>query len=78
MSADIDFINFDINGDQYFQTQLNSPGSAIQATKGNIPSMLNIFTAKLDYSKRFKQLLWESGLKTASTNTDNLAEYYYS
>jgi len=22
-------------------------------------------------------MLWEAGLKTASTNTDNLAEYYY-
>jgi len=77
ITTDIDFIKFDINGDQYFQTQLTTPGSAIQATKGNIPSALNIFTVKIDYSKRFKELLWEAGLKTASTNTDNLAEYYF-
>jgi len=77
ITTDIDFIKFDINGDQYFQTQLTTPGSAIQATKGNIPSALNIFTVKIDYSKRFKGLLWEAGLKTASTNTDNLAEYYF-
>jgi hypothetical protein len=77
ISADIDFIKFSINGDQYFQTQLAAPGSAVQATKGNIPSTLHIFTAKIDYSKRFKGMLWEAGLKTASTNTDNLAEYYY-
>lgn len=77
ISADIDFIKFSINGDQYFQTQLIAPGSAVQATKGNIPSTLHIFTAKIDYSKRFKGMLWEAGLKTASTNTDNLAEYYY-
>ncbi|NOT51111.1 MAG: TonB-dependent receptor [Chitinophagaceae bacterium] len=75
--ADVDFINFDINGDQYFQTQLSTPGSTVQATKGNIPSGLKIFTAKIDYSRRFKELLWEAGLKTASTNTDNLAEYYF-
>ncbi len=77
ITTDIDFIKFDINGDQYFQTQLTTPGSAIQATKGNIPSALNIFTVKIDYSKRFKGLLWEAGLKTASTNTDNLADYYF-
>jgi iron complex outermembrane receptor protein len=77
ITTDIDFIKFDIKGDQYFQTQLIAPGSALQATKGNIPSSLKIFTAKIDYSKRFKELLWEAGLKTASTNTDNLAEYYF-
>lgn len=77
LSVDIDFIKFNINGDQYFETQLTTPGSTLTATKGDIPSKLNIFTAKLDYSKRFKKMLWEAGLKTASTNTDNLAEYSY-
>lgn len=77
LSADIDFVKFDIDGGQHFQTQLEAPGSPVQATKGNIPSMLEIFTVKLDFSKRFKKLLWESGLKTANTNTDNLAQYYY-
>ena len=77
VSADVDYIKFNINGDQYFQTQLDAVGSAVNITKGDIPSSLNIFTAKVDYSMRFKKILWESGLKTAITNTDNLAEYYY-
>ena len=77
LSADIDFVKFDIDGGQHFQTQLEVPGSPVQATKGDIPSMLDIFTVKLDFSKRFKKLLWETGLKTANTNTDNLAQYYY-
>ncbi|HEX7846828.1 MAG TPA: outer membrane beta-barrel protein [Chitinophagaceae bacterium] len=77
ISADVDVINFDITGDQYFQTQLSAPGSVAQLTKGNIPSELNIFAAKIDYSRRFKRVLWEAGAKTASTNTDNLAEYYF-
>lgn len=75
--ADVDIIRFDIAGDQFFQTQLDSPGSPIQATKGNIPSELKIITAKVDYSKRFKNFLWEAGLKTANTKTDNLAQYYF-
>jgi iron complex outermembrane receptor protein len=77
ISGDVDFIKFNINGDQYFQTQLSAPGSTIAATKGYIPSSLDIFTGKLDYSKRFKQLTWEAGLKTAITKTDNLANYYF-
>ncbi|HUR64750.1 MAG TPA: outer membrane beta-barrel protein [Chitinophagaceae bacterium] len=77
LSADIDLIKFNITGDQHFQTQLSAPGSIAQATKGDIPSDLNIFTAKLDYSRRFKKFLWEAGLKTASTATDNLAQYYF-
>lgn len=75
--VDIDFIKFDIKGGQFFQTQLDVPGSVVQATRGNIPSALNIFTAKFDYSKKFEHFLWEAGLKTATTNTDNLAEYYF-
>lgn len=76
-SADIDFIRFDIRGGQFFQTQLNTPGSMVQDTRGNVPSALEIFTAKLDYSKRFKSYLWEAGVKTARTKTDNLADYFF-
>ena len=75
--ADVDFIKFDIAGDQYFQTQLDAPGSTVVATKGDLPSMLNIFTAKLDYTKRVRNVLWETGVKTARTNTDNLTQYYF-
>jgi hypothetical protein len=75
--ADIDYIKFTIAGDQFFQTQLAAPGSPVQATSGNIPSDLKIYTAKMDYSKRFKNLLWESGIKSANTRTDNIAQYYF-
>ena len=76
LAADLDYVSFNINGDQLYQTQLIAPGSDILGTKGNIPSRLKIFTAKLDYSKRFKKLLLETGLKTALNKTDNLAEYF--
>jgi iron complex outermembrane receptor protein len=74
--ADVDFIKFDIKSDQFFQTQVVTPGSIALATKGDLPSELKIFTAKLDYSKRSKNILLEAGVKTAQTNTDNLTEYY--
>lgn len=76
LAADLDFVSFNINGDQQFQTQLIAAGSNILANKGNIPSRLKIFTAKLDYTKRYKKWVLETGLKTAYNKTDNLAEYY--
>src|SRR6185436_14109806 len=76
-SADLDYVWFTINGNQNYQTQLVAPGSNVSATKGNTPSRLNITTAKLDYSKRFKQFLLESGVKTAINKTNNLADYFF-
>lgn len=77
LAADIDIIKFDITGDQHFQTQLSTPGSIAQSTKGDIPSSLNIVTAKVDYSQRIKKILLETGLKTAHTKTDNIARYFF-
>lgn len=77
LTADVDFIKFDISTDQYFENMLLAPGSVAEASKGNIPSKLDIFSAKVDYSQRFGNLLWETGWKTSRVNTDNLAQYYF-
>ena len=77
LTADLDFVSFNINGDQQYQTQLVAPGSDIETTSGNTPSKLKIFTAKIDLSKRYKKFLLETGLKTAFNKTDNLAAYYF-
>ncbi|MFT3908248.1 MAG: TonB-dependent receptor [Ferruginibacter sp.] len=77
IAADIDYVRFDITNDQQYQTKLLTPGSPVSITKGEIPSALDIITAKLDYSKRFKSFVLEAGLKTAINKTDNLADYYY-
>jgi iron complex outermembrane receptor protein len=77
LTADLDYVRFTINGDQNYQTQLVGPGSDILATKGNIPSKLDIVTAKVDYSRRFNKFMLETGVKTAVNKTDNLADYYY-
>ena len=75
LSADIDIIKYNIRNDQYFENQLQSPGSMVEASRGDIPSSLNIFSAKADYSHRFKNMLWEAGIKSARVATDNRAEY---
>jgi iron complex outermembrane receptor protein len=77
LSADVDFVKYNIRNDQYFENQLLAPGSIIEASKGELPSTLNIFSAKADYTHRFKNTLWEAGVKSARVETDNLADYYY-
>ena len=77
LSADIDYVHFIIENDQCYQTQLVAPGSAAYVTEGNIPSGLDIVTAKFDYSKRFNNFLLETGLKTAINQTNNIADCYY-
>ncbi len=77
LSADLDYVRFNVQNDQRYQTQLVAPGSPLFITEGNIPSALDILTAKVDYSKRFKTFTLETGLKTAINKTDNIADYYY-
>jgi len=77
ISFDLDYVKFNITNTQNYETQLLTPGSPVSATKGFVPSKLNIATAKIDYSKHFKTFLLETGLKTAINKTDNLAEYSY-
>ncbi len=77
LSADVDFVKYNIRNDQYFENQLLAPGSIVEASKGEIPSTLDIFSAKADYSHRMKNMLWEAGIKSARVATDNLAQYFY-
>jgi iron complex outermembrane recepter protein len=76
LSADVDVIRYTIDNYQYFENRLVAPGSTPETSQGEIPTDINITTAKLDYSQRFKKMLWEAGLKTSHVATDNLAQYY--
>ncbi|HMD00876.1 MAG TPA: outer membrane beta-barrel protein, partial [Ferruginibacter sp.] len=76
-SVNVDYVNFNIRSNQFYQTRLLAAGSDVNATKGDVPSKLDIVTLKADYSKQFKKFLLESGLKTAINKTDNIADYYY-
>lgn len=78
LSADVDVIRYRIGNYQYFENRVVSPGpmGSADISQGEIPTDINITTAKLDYSQRFKHILWEAGLKTSHVATDNLAQYY--
>lgn len=77
LTADIDLIGYSILNKQYFENSAAIPGSTVEATKGEIPSDLQIFSAKADYSQRFKSLQWEAGWKSSRVKTDNEAMYYF-
>lgn len=76
LAVDVDFIRYHIDNYQYFENRLVGSSNPPDASQGEIPTDITITTAKLDYSKRFKDLLWEAGLKTSHVETDNLAQYY--
>jgi iron complex outermembrane recepter protein len=77
LTADIDYVSYDIRTGQYFEN--NVAGSAdVEASQGEIPSTLHILSAKSDYSQRFgSTLVWETGFKTSRVTTDNPARYFY-
>lgn len=76
LTADVDYMHYKIRSEQLFENRIGNPGGNFDdASRGNIPSSLNIYSAKIDYTHRFESLHWESGWKSSRVETDNLAEY---
>ncbi|MBS1745418.1 MAG: TonB-dependent receptor [Bacteroidetes bacterium] len=78
ISADVDWLHYDITSNPYFSNKELSGSGNSDASKGNLPSTLKIFTAKADYSLQLdKTAHLEAGAKTSHINTDNTASYDY-
>jgi hypothetical protein len=76
LSADIDYLGYDISNNQYYENTLTGSGSYTDGVRGNLPSSLRIFSAKADYAQPLnKTLKLETGWKTSYVKTDNLAAY---
>ena len=77
LTADLDYLGYRINNNLFFNNKLIQPGGYDEDITGHIPSELNIFTAKADYSERFgSQLKLEGGWKSSHIRTNNVAEYF--
>ncbi|WP_316736029.1 outer membrane beta-barrel family protein [Pedobacter aquatilis] len=80
-SFDLDYLNYRnqteqaYTNDSYFANmQLKSQ----DLLTGDLPSNIQIYTAKTDYSKNLnKHWKFEAGLKSSYTKTDNAANYLY-
>ena len=78
ITADVDWLHYDINNQQYFSNTQLIVGGSEDASRGDVPSSLKIFTAKTDYSLQLgKTGKLEAGAKTSHINTDNTASYDY-
>jgi iron complex outermembrane recepter protein len=80
LTADVDYVKYDANKDQYF---LNNNYTSTWVKKrfdesvGELPSNINIYSAKIDFSKPLKKgLKFETGVKSSYVNTKNNAGYY--
>lgn len=78
ISIDLDWLDYDIINGQAFSNELLNAGGYKDASLGNVPARIKIFSAKADHVLRMgKELQMESGVKIAHTLTDNLANYQY-
>jgi hypothetical protein len=75
LSADVDILGYRIRGNQFFENYSVSPVNYSEASYANIPTDINIITAKADYSAQLKSVKLEGGWKSSNIKTDNLAAY---
>lgn len=78
LNADIDVLKYDIFTYQAFQNNLDAPGGYEESYKGDLPSEINILSARTDHIARFeREFKLESGIKLSRINTDNTAAYFF-
>jgi len=80
ITADLDYVYYnnkshsELNTQSYDANNVKNGNDVI--LKGNLPSEINIYSAKLDYVHPFKKgLKLETGLKTSFVRTDNQVGY---
>ncbi|WP_276480156.1 outer membrane beta-barrel protein [Paraflavitalea pollutisoli] len=76
LSADFDYLSYDIDNNQYYQNVLTGNNPYTDGLRGELPSKLHIFSGKVDYNHQLgKHTKLETGWKTSYVKTDNLARY---
>jgi len=79
LTADADYVRYSSGSDQHFDniTTYNDGTQKQTTLTGNLPSVINIYSFKTDYTRPIdKTLKLEAGLKTSYVNTDNTAGYF--
>ncbi|HVX50518.1 MAG TPA: outer membrane beta-barrel protein [Chitinophagaceae bacterium] len=75
-SVDLDAVSYKIDNQQYFSSKLLASSGYTDASDGNLPTTLHIFSFKADHTYHWgKTGKVESGIKTSRTSTDNIAAY---
>jgi hypothetical protein len=80
LSFDIDYIRDVANSNQLFINNTFQPNGTLthaDTSTDNLPSTINIYSAKADYSHPLGgKAKFEAGIKSSYVNTDNAANYY--
>ncbi|MDB5251732.1 MAG: TonB-dependent receptor [Flaviaesturariibacter sp.] len=76
LGADVDVLSYRIHGTQMSSNVRRFPGNETESFRGNLPSSINIYSARADYSDRLsKTVTLETGWKSSRIVTDNEAAY---
>jgi len=80
ITADLDYIYYQSGSQQMFENYTYDPNMkpiSSNILSGDLPSTINIYSFKTDYTHPLAQdLKMEAGLKTSFVHTDNQANYY--
>jgi iron complex outermembrane receptor protein len=76
ISADIDWLHYNISSELDFKNHLLVAGGYNELTQASIPTGINIVSGKADYTLKSKQGdTFEAGVKSSYSSTDNTAAY---
>jgi hypothetical protein len=79
ITFDLDYLKYDTSSKQRFNNYIYQPDNTLSSEdelRGFLPSDLNIYAFKTDYTLPFKNgSTFESGYKVSYTKTDNIADY---
>jgi len=80
ISADVDYLGYKTTTDQllsgYFFDKTGQPNAPDEIVKGDLPGVIDIYSAKLDYVHPLKNgMKLEAGAKSSFVETDNNALY---
>ncbi len=78
-SIDVDYLNYSDNTNQRFRNYIFQPDNSLSSndeSTGKLPSKIDIYAFKTDYSHPLKnEGLFEVGYKISYSKTDNVADY---
>ena len=79
LTADLDYVLYSNISNMTLTTDFYNPGGVSTAPslvlQGHLPSGINIYSFKSDYSKPFKNGTFEAGIKSSYVTNDNKVDY---
>ena len=76
ISADLDYLHYQMEGKQNFDNQLLGPSGYDEVFRSDFPTTINIFSGKVDGTMKMgPDASFQAGLKTSSSHTDNTVVY---